>query len=339
MRKKTIFFTSLVLGATLFGFVSFYLGIWGGKDIISSSAPKQVVVSEGGQTAVAPLPSSPSKNQPANLPGGGTKVPDLTGAITIVPSETDQLGYARLSPQGLSVMEAGAKVLQLPDSGSFAVYWLPKEKKVDRLLVLLHGSGGTAYDEIGDELAAAKENGYGLLALQWHVKSGDTYESGAEIYRNLSSLLDWLDRKESVQPKTRVLMGFSRGSAISFEVLSLDRSGRRFFTAAANLSGGIPSDAVANAQTSTRPDPFFVSLIVGQVAPDLYSGLRFYMYCGRMDEEWGPKMCDQMNYAQSLVVKYGAKVDTFVASETLGHRGLRADPVLHRAFVEWLLSL
>ncbi len=339
MRKKTIFFTSLVLGATLFAFVGFYFGIWGAKDIISKEPPKQVVVSEGGQTSVAPLPKTGTKNPSAPSGTGGSKTPEPAGPVTIVPSESDQLGYEKLSPNGLAAIAAEAKVVQLPDSGSFAVYWLPKEAKVDRLLVLLHGSGGTAYDEIGDELAAAKENGYGLLALQWHTKSTDTYQSAGQIYRNISSLLDWLGRTENVQPRVRALMGFSRGSAISFEVLSLDRSARRFFNAGVNFSGGVPSDAVANMKASNRPDPFFVSLIVGQVAPDLYSGLRFYMYCGRLDEEWGPKMCDQTNYAQSLVVKYGAKVDALVASETLGHRGLRTDPILHQAFVDWFLSL
>lgn len=339
MRKKTIFFTSIVLSATLFGFVGFYFGIWGAKDIISKEPPKQVVVSEGGQTAVAPLPNPGTKTPSGSTSGTGAKVPEPVGPVTIVSSDSDQLGYAKFSSKSSAVLVAGAKVVQLPDSGSFAVYWLPTETKVDRLLVLLHGSAGTAYDEIGDELAAAKENGYGLLALQWHVKSNDTYQSAGQIYRNISSLLDWLGRTESLQPKVRALMGFSRGSAVSYEVLSLDRSSRRFFNAGVNFSGGIPSDAVANTKASNRPDPFFVSLIVGQAAPDLYSGLRFYMYCGRLDEEWGPKMCDQTNYAQSLVVKYGAKVDALVASETLGHRGLRTDPVLHQAFVSWFLSL
>lgn len=335
MRKHTLLFSCLVLGGTLFAFVGFYFGFWQSGKSPSNEAPRQVVVSEGDQTVVAPLPKPVSPKTPTDP---AVKTTETIEPTAVLPAESDQLGYAALSSHSASVLESGAKILQLPELGTFAVYWLPKETTTDRFLVLLHDANETAYDEIEAEAAAAKANGYGLLAIQWHTKATDTYQPASSMYRSLSSIFDWLDRS-GVQPKTVVLAGTGQGATASFEVLSFDRSNRRFFSGVAGFSGGVPSDAVIAPKRSARPDPFLVSLIVGQVKADLYAGLRFYLYCGRQDEEWGAKMCDQVSYAQSLAIKYGGKVDALAISDTLGHRGMRTDPVLYQGFIDWFLSL
>lgn len=338
MRKHTLLFSCLVLGGTLFALVGFYFGFWRGGNVGSAEVSRQVVISEGSQTVVAPLPK-PTLPNPKSDPASTT--PQKVNPIeptAVLEAENDQLGYAAQSPQGSMVLGAGAKVLQLPELETFVVYWLPENAKADRFLVLLHDANETAYDEIGAEIAAAKANGYGLLAIQWHTKSTDTYQSAAAMYRGISSVFDWLDQSD-VRPKTLALAGLGQGATVSFELLSFDRSNRRFFSGVAGFSGGIPNDAIVAPKRSARPDPFLVSLIVGQVKADLYSGLRFYLYCGRLDEEWGVKMCEQVNYAQSLAIKYGAKADALVTSETLGHRGVRTDPMLYQGFIDWFLSL
>lgn len=336
MRKHTLLFSCLVLGGTLFAFVGFYFGFWQSGDKGSKEPPRQVVVSEGEQTIVAPLPK-PTK--PTVSPDGTKSAsPISTGPTTVVLSESDQFGYASTLPVAASVLASGAKILQLPEFETFATYWLPKDKKAERVLVLLHDQGGNAYEELAGELALAEANGYGLLAFQWQNKTTGTYQSAGQVYRGISVVFDWFD-EQGVQPKVRALSGIGLGSTASFEVLSLDRTGRRFFAGVVNASGGIPIDGIINSAVSTRPDPFFVSLIVGQAASDLYAGVRFHMYCGRQDESVNPKTCDEMNHAQSLAIKYGGKVDAFVTSETLGKRGLRADTVLSSALTEWFLSL
>ena len=336
MKKKTLFFTCLLFGGVLFAGVSFYLGLWGGSKDYTKEAPKQKVVSEGGKTAVPPLaptPAEPLVNKAT------TPSVENTLLLNLVVAESDPLGIATLSPHAAELKGSGVKTLAIPEIGSFALYWLPSEKAIDRLMVLLPDKGETAYDEMVAELAMAKKNGYGLVALQWHNVTPPVNLTPGEIYRAVSSLSDWLEREEKSTPRVRVLSGFDRGSVIAYEVLSLDRAARRLFTGSVHHSGGIPVDAVIDPGTSTRPNAFFVSMIVGQAKSDLYSGLRSYMYCGRQDEVRGAKGCEEMSYAQSLLVKYGAKVDGFVLSETLGARGLRTDEILRQGLTDWFLKL
>lgn|GEM_PF-4639438 len=338
MKKSTLFFICIGFGGVLFGLVSFYFGLWQSPADDKQSAARQMVVSEGGPVAT---PSKTSAEKPV-LPSNGSTLPGRPSSLapaTAVASDVDSFGYVAENPNAAATLVAGAKILSISELQSFALYWLPDGAKPERILVLLHGADSTAYDELNTALASAKEHSYGLLALQWHIKSTDASLSATDVYRGLSASLNWLDEKLEVKPKLRVLMGFNRGSTIAYEVLSIDHTRKRSFAAAVNVAGGIPLDGIVAPDVNARPDPFFVALIVGQAPSDLYSGVRFYMYCGRQDEDWGAKMCDQVSYAQTLVTKYGGKVDALVASDTLGRRGLVNDPDMRLAFVEWLLSL
>ncbi len=44
-----------------------------------------------------------------------------------------------------------------------------------------------------------------------------------------------------------------------------------------------------------------------KLAATAMSGSKFFLYCGEKDEQWGSEMCQQINYANTQILKYGAR--------------------------------
>jgi hypothetical protein len=52
-----------------------------------------------------------------------------------------------------------------------------------RVMVLLHGTGGTAYDELAGELDMARRDEYSIVAIQWLDKDTGRYAPTLKINR------------------------------------------------------------------------------------------------------------------------------------------------------------
>lgn len=263
--------------------------------------------------------------------------PSPVPTIEIMESTTDNLGYAAKSKKASTVMAAGSYVLNLTSPKTYAVVWMPKSK-INKVLVLLPGTNGTPYDGLGDELAEAQKFGYGLVGLQWHNKETDTYMEPADVYTCLHAVLQYLRTNKNLSAEKFILQGFSRGSAISYEVTYLDQIGSNWFTATAALSGGVPVDSKLEVKSGKGADGFFLKLNTDKVSTSAYTNHHWFMYCGMEDEEWGTTMCDQISNAEMLVKKYGGIVDVIIKDPTGKHMGFRTNADTRKKYIDWIVA-
>ena len=124
------------------------------------------------------------------------------------------------------VKENHARIELTSDGKSFYVLWLPEGSSPANpppMIVTIHGHGSWAFDEFYLWHQAARERGYGILAIQWWLGQGEKFQDyliPQEIYRVIDQVLT----REQVKPETVIFHGFSRGSANSYAVAALDRA-------------------------------------------------------------------------------------------------------------------
>lgn len=220
----------------------------------------------------------------------------------------------------------------------FAVY-TPTETP-QRTIVSLHGTDGTAYASIHDEMEAAESMQSTIIAIQWlDFKNGayaDTNHIEAVIDAAYNILQDTLNGKN-------VLMGFSRGSAMIFKVAADDAANKKRFVGVVANSGGIPENGLIEQRNATTPKDemytFYSALNTGTAQKDLFTGQHFFLYCGMKDEQWGTEMCDMMNRANTLVPNYGGTIDVFIQDAEGGHMGLTRTATNYEQFLTWLKQI
>ncbi len=267
-------------------------------------------------------------------PVGVPSVSALDDAAELVESTVDSLGIYRDSPNYQAVIDAGARVVDVPAIQTFFVLWVPEgyqSGSVRRVLTLAHGSRGSAYAEIDQELDPARQHGYALLAVQWWLPASDYYLEPDEVYALLSLALQYMQQHYATEPDRAAYSGFSRGAAISYEVTFYDRqAGTDYFALTISHSGGVPVDGGR---------PFFEDLSNGLYGSQPFAGSRFFMYCGMQDEFWGTEQCEQMHNAESIVREYGATIEQFIEAPDGGHAGLRDNPDYHEQAIAAFLRL
>ncbi len=248
-------------------------------------------------------------------------------------TERDHLGLHRTSRNWQWATDHGARVVDLQDAGTFFLVWVPEgyaELPVRRVLVALHGTKGTAYAEFQDEYELARKNRYAVVAVQWYLPASREYLSPRRVYELADLALDYMSVRHGAQPEKAALVGFSRGSAISYEVTFWDRhEGTNHFVLTVAHSGGIPED---------HPTPFCRRLIDGEHGERPLAGARFFLYAGARDEEWGGEMCEQIRYAARVVESRGASIERTILDPEGTHAGYRRTPSYHedamRRFLE-----
>jgi hypothetical protein len=133
-------------------------------------------------------------------------------------------------------------ILPTSDGQSFIVVWKATEKDPKHWIVSLHGSKGFATDDLAIWYPHLRNRDVGLVSLQWWTGTDDTiksYYTPLQIYREIDITL----RKLGVQPGAVMFHGFSRGSANSYAVASLDAGrGKHYFSICVASSGGVSLD-------------------------------------------------------------------------------------------------
>jgi len=249
---------------------------------------------------------------------------------------TDLLGIYQRTPveQMRRVLDDGARAVDLVNLGTFFVVWVPPDyaaQERKRVLVVLHGSEGSAYAGVDAELEYAKKHRYILLSVQWWLGEPEAYLPALETYAVIELALRYASEAYSADPRRSALVAFSRGSAQSFEITYWDRAlGNGYFALTIAHSGGIPID---------HPPAFTQRLLAGDFGSAPLTGARFFLYCGMKDEEWGIAQCEQMGNAERIVTAYGGIIERLIVDPEGSHQGYRRNPAWHEAGIEAFLRL
>ncbi|MDQ7826133.1 MAG: hypothetical protein RDV48_25245 [Candidatus Eremiobacteraeota bacterium] len=254
-------------------------------------------------------------------------------------ADRDSLGCWKKSRSYGLCSRAGVRIVDFPDKGSFAAFWTPRPFKSGRVMVLLHGTGGTAYEEIKDELSSARSHGYMLISLNWLDPRSGRYLDASSVYGLIHRALHHAASKHGANPDRAALCGFSRGGAVSYEVAWRDAQENRHFRLVICHSGGVPADAVVTPRSSRDVDSFFSRLNRGELPPDSYHGCPFFLYSGDRDEEWGAAMSGQMAHACKVLPRAGARVVEWMRDPEGGHMGYRTSTKIHDEGIGWFLRL
>lgn len=89
----------------------------------------------------------------------------------VTPSTKDILGIYRIHNAAYqAAMERGCRVVNLPEQGTFFVYWLPEgfERLPEKcVVVMLHGTNGNAYRHLLNLYETAAQEKFALVSIQW----------------------------------------------------------------------------------------------------------------------------------------------------------------------------
>ncbi len=268
---------------------------------------------------------------------GGTDTADRLVRVVdpdgMVEETGDILGLHGTCPNAVHVIgDLGARVINLPDEETFFVLWLPEAFTAQadrRVLVALHGTGGYAYAEVDAEQEMAAEYQHGVVALQWFLGPSaypDHYLEPNTVHDLIDLALLFMETRYGAQPQRSAYVGFSRGSAISYEVTFWDRRKQTdYFALTISHSGGVNPEGHR---------PFFDDLVAGSYGSEPFAGTHFYMYCSQHDEQWPNPvpgepsvMVDYMTHARDLMSTYGAEIERFIcdadSTASGGHAGYR----------------
>lgn len=240
-----------------------------------------------------------------------------------------------------TLIQAGAKVINFTADTSFACVWVPPNystQAVKRVMVSMHGTKGAAYDEMKDEIANGQANNYAVIGIQWWVQGATpaadgTYLEEEKIYRLIDTTLKHMQAKYGSDLSKVGYEGLSRGSAISYAIMFLDKYKKtNYFALSISHSGGIPLPPGV-------PKPLLAQALAGVYGKNAFLGTSYFMYCGLKDEEWGTTMCDQMSYADSLMKSNGGQVVRRITDPNGLHAGYHTSAGYQASAVQWFLDL
>lgn len=246
---------------------------------------------------------------------------------------SDYLGYYVASPGYAQLAGKNVKVVNLPEEDSFFAIYQPASVQKNRVMVVIHGTDGTPYEEIKDEVAYADQYGYVVVGVQWLNKGTATYASPASVYRMIGKALDHLKRTTGNDLSRVAYVGFSRGSAISYEVTWRDLQSRRLFDLTISHSGGIPTQ-LPHAPVADDPGVFYNALSDGTLGGQSMWGSKFFLYCGEKDEQFGTQMCVWVNNAKTLIERGAGSVLRLIDDPLGKHAGYRMNAAYHAAGVQ-----
>ena len=237
------------------------------------------------------------------------------------------------------VKQAGSKVVYLRDENNYFAFWIPGTAKGKRIMIAVHGTGGNPYEELKDELPLAKHFDYIVVAVNWFTRERGYFEA-RDLYRNILKALEFI-RSEYDNDLSQVgYIGFSRGSAIAYEVAHLDAKTENLMDLFICHSGGIPRDFRIEAKSAnSHPDDFFYKLANGSLGADALKGEKFFLYSGDKDANWGATMSDQMQYASDLIKNSGGQVMEWVRDPNGTHAGLRTQPYINEKAIRWFIQI
>lgn len=215
-------------------------------------------------------------------------------------------------------VDAGARIEPTKDGKSFYILWYPKaaqEGERPPLIATLHGHASWACDEFFLWHKAAKERGFGILAIQWWLGKGERFQdylAPEEIY----AVVDDVFHKEGVKAGTVLFHGFSRGSANSYAVAALDtHSKNRYFAL-----------IVANSGKASLDFPPNEAVEKGKFGELPLTGTHWVTYAGAKDPHPDRSGIEGMRAAAEWIRKYGGTVDQAIEDKDGDHGGFHRNP-------------
>lgn len=209
---------------------------------------------------------------------------------------------------------------QIPSSDGSLTHaaWKPSGK-VERWIVSLHGTGGSAKKDLeiwqrslGGRQEGPHSRGVAILSIQWWREQGNAYLAPFDIYREI----DFAASKLEIKPGTSLLHGFSRGSANLYAVAALDHGrGRKLFSLYVASSGGValdypPTRAILDGRYGQRP----------------LAGTRWITACGDRDPNPDRDGCPGMRRTAQWLKEQGAILLDAIEDPQSGHGALQLNP-------------
>jgi len=222
-------------------------------------------------------------------------------------------GCAEQAAELALVEESGGAIVPV-DRNRFFLAWFPPgwERRPDRRLVVsLHGKGGCAERMFAFWHRNTPLHDFAFLALQYAETGTDNrlrFDSSQEVYSLLAKSLDLVAARYPLDGVPVVLHGFSKGSAMVFELAAMDRApdGRGLFRAFIADSGTVFPDHQGR-----------LSPLLQALEPTGYAGARFWLYCGTRDHNG--QTCRGMNRMDRYVRSHGGRVDALYQYQGGGH--------------------
>jgi len=228
-------------------------------------------------------------------------------------------------------MNAGVRVVNVRELGSFFTLRIPygyASQDEHRVMLLVHGSDGDAYSMIAGRMKRAQDHGYALVAVQWWLGESDRYLEPEIVYLLISTAMEYVGRTYGADIHAAAYEGFSRGSAIAYQIAYSDRV----------LDSDYFALFICHSGAMHEPGSLFIeNLRTGAFGENAFEGQHFFMYCGMKDEQWGTAMCDYMDDAEQIVTKHGGIIERFVKDPDGNHGGfLESDTYYEDAINTWL---
>lgn len=197
-----------------------------------------------------------------------------------------------------------------------------------RILFVLPGTDGRPEFEWSDWHAHLAAQGWGFIGLNYYYAghpAPDDYSDGATIHSRMEAALDLLDGPCGARSAKVTLMGFSRGSAMTFEVLARDLADRHTLHGVIANAGAWPP--------GTLPTPYLTALSATGM-----TGGSMWMYCGTADLALGSPMCPIMESARAWVEDRGGEVVELYENPGAGHHSMYASTEAVAHAVNYVLT-
>lgn len=231
--------------------------------------------------------------------------------------EKDALGIAELNIKDyIKAMAIGCHIVNLPGNDTFYVVWVPdgfSDLEEKRVMVMLHGSNGNAYQRILVMQDTAEREKFGIVSIQWgwpEEPGGEyTYLDSKTVHGIIIEALDYMEETYGVDKQLSAWDGFSMASTHCAEYAFWDRYfGTYFFTFFIAVSGGVGQNL-----------PVMKDLLNGEYGPSPISGSHFYFWCS-LNDQYGLRFLKMLN-GRRIVETLGGTVDVFRVSFFGGHGG------------------
>jgi predicted esterase len=248
---------------------------------------------------------------------------------TDLPAVTGQNAAKRAA-----MLSAGGGFRKVDDT--YYAAWFPAghfDKSTRRVIFVLHGTDGAPEYEFADWQPSFEPRAIAFIGLKWGYADRpepNRYSDGETLYKRMIAILDEMDAACGTKTADVSLLGFSRGSAQSFEVLARDRAAQKRLKTTIAVSGAWP--------TTMKPTGYLDALDIAGDTTAMTGG-RMWMYCGGKDNALGEPMCGIMKNAKSWVEKHGGTVQKLYEDPNGDHHSMPTNPAAVADAFDYLESL
>ncbi len=223
-------------------------------------------------------------------------------------------------------LENHAQFFLTPDGQTFYLLWLPEGSDPNNpppMVATLSGHDGWAVDDFHVWHKLAAERGYGLLALQWWLMTGEgtsDYLTPSEIY----NILEQVFQEKHIKSGTVLLHGFSRGSTQTYAIAAMEQSSFNNYFAL----------IVANAGRASSSYPPTHEIEEGLYGEQPLKGTHWVTFAGGRDPNPERDGILGMRETGAWIQKFGGVVDLAIEDSEADHGGFHRRPENARAALD-----